>query len=1139
MSTSLTLIVDNSTNNKITIVFDEISIQKKWNNGDVFKQSLFLNKTEDMDNSYEFYDGPPFATGSPHYGHVLAGSIKDTVARYQTQNGKIVPRRFGWDCHGLPIEYVIEKKYNIKNKQQIEEEWGIAKYNNACSEIVMTCASEWEIIMNRLARWVDFKNDYKTMDFDYMNSVWWGFSELAKNGLIYSSYRVMPYSVSCTTPLSNFETQQNYKEVDDTAIFVNFFLADCFDNKKVSLLVWTTTPWTLPSNLVIAINSKIEYSLIESNGEYLIMANNLLDKVFGMVKRKYQIIIKNIDTGSLIGLKYIPPFGSYPLDTLNDSNKSFIIVSADFITDTDGTGIVHIAPSFGEDDYQTCIINKIISKTDQLFLSINEEGFFISNLATLEDLSGVFYKNSESSKSKDIPIDANNIIILKLKACNNLFWQYRYRHSYPFCWRSDTPLMYRAIKTWFVNVEVLKDRMVELNKGINWIPENIGSNRFHQWLSQAKDWCIARSRYWGTPIPIFTNIDDPTDYKVVSSARELEKLCGLESESIKNLHRDHIDMLTFEFNGSTYKRIPDVFDCWFESGSMPYACIGYPYKVNSTDNPVFVADFIAEGVDQTRGWFYTMLIISTALFDRAPFRNVVVNGLVLASDGKKMSKRLQNYPDPSHIIEKYGADALRLYLLGSSASKGEDLKFNEDGVFLMVKEIIIPMKSALGFLEEHNKSFNIRFPGVELLTSDNYTTINSLDAYAIYYIGKHIWEINKDLSNYLLSDAVKKIITLVKMFTNQFLKFNRYSLKGKNGRDPWINSLSTMKILLNYMAVNIAPLMPYFSDYMFNKLDNSNKSVHLTKFDEVKLPTLDEEKIKMASDMRHVFDVIDLLLMIRQKNDISIKVPLERFLLKSTPTICEIISINRNLILDELNVIELETLPFDDSDIKISIRNINFQNIKNVYPDKMQNVVNILKKLDKQQLSILAVKNQAIQVDEFLISSNMANFIIEPVKMTDFKSEYIYANSTNYCAYLYSAPMSENIKEMIYGKIIATSFQRMRKEAGLKEFNAVRIACYGTSEYDLEKNEIIRRKIFEICGYELEVYGYDLVFGTTNSETNIICKAQLCQNEHGLISAMVTLNGEKKELCKSQLLQKLQNCVSDDKNLKLYLISVI
>ena len=1118
----------NSANAKISIVFDEISIQKKWNDDDIFKKSLFLNKSEDKDNYYEFYDGPPFATGSPHYGHVLAGSIKDTVARYQTQNGKIVPRRFGWDCHGLPIEYVIEKKHNIKNKKQIEEEWGIPKYNNACSEIVMTCASEWEIIMNRLARWVDFKNDYKTMDFDYMNSVWRVFSELAKKGLVYSSYRVMPYSVSCTTPLSNFETQQNYKEVDDTAIFVNFALAEYFNNKQVSLLVWTTTPWTLPSNLAIAINSKIEYSLIESNDEYLIMATNLLEKVFGMVKRKYKIIITNIDTSFLIGLKYIPPFGSYPLDTLKDHSKAFIIISADFITDTDGTGIVHIAPSFGEDDYQTCITNQIISKTDQLFMSIDEEGFFIRDLPTLEDLSGVFYKNSDFSKSKDIIIDGNSMIIKKLKGCNNLFWQYRYRHSYPFCWRSDTPLMYRAIKTWFVNVEVLKDRMVELNKDINWIPENVGSNRFHQWLSQAKDWCIARSRYWGTPIPIFTNINDPIDYKIVSSARELEKLCGLELGNIKNLHRDHVDMLTFEYNGSTYKRIPDVFDCWFESGSMPYASIGYPYKDNITDNPVFVADFIAEGVDQTRGWFYTMLIISTALFDRAPFRNVVVNGLVLAYDGKKMSKRLQNYPDVENVIEKYGADALRLYLLGSPASKGEDLKFNEDGVLLMVREIIITMKNALGFMEEHKKSLNIQFPGVELLTSDNYNTMNSLDAYAIHYIGKHICEINQDLSKYLLSDAVKKIIILVKMFTNQFLKFNRFSLKGKNGFEPWINSLSTMKILLNYMAVNIAPLMPYFSEYMFTKLENYNKSIHLIRFDEVKLPILDEEKIKMASDMRHVFDVIDLLLMIRQKNDISIKVPLERFLLKSTPEICRIIKENCNLILDELNVIELETFPFDNSDIKISIRNINFQNIKNVYPVKMKTVVNILNNLDKEHLNILAVKNQSLQVEEFVITSNMANFIIEPVKMPDYKSEYIYANSTNYCAYLYSAPMSENIKEMIYGKVIATSFQRMRREAGLKEWNPVILACFGDSEYDLKNNNIIRNKIFEICGHVLEVYDFICY-------SNIICKAQLCQTDSELISAIITEDGKRKELCKSHLLKK---CVTDNKNLELYLINV-
>ena len=1137
MSSNLTLYFGN-----IAIVNDEKLIQKRWEKEKVFEQSLILNenyvpiwdaKYNNSNNVYIFYDGPPFATGTPHYGHILTGSIKDTVGRYQTQMGYNVPRRFGWDCHGLPIEYVIDKKYDIKNKYEIEEVWGLTKYNNACSEIVMECASEWETTMTRLARWVDFKNDYKTMDFDFMNSVWWVFSELAKNDYVYSSYRVMPYSVSCTTPLSNFETQQNYKEVDDIVIFVNFSLVEQFDNKEVSLLVWTTTPWTLPSNLAIAINSQISYSLIESNGEFFIIGTNLLVKVFGMVKRDYKIIIQTIDVNSLIGLKYMPLFESYKLETLDTESRkrAFTIVSADFITETDGTGIVHIAPSFGEDDYQTCIVNKIISKTDELFMSINDNGFFIDNLKTLEDIGGLIYKNTDYVKSKDITdiyIDANSAIIQKLKDSNKLFHKYKYIHNNPFCWRSDTPLIYRAIKSWFVNVEKIKDNMVELNKGINWVPDNIGSNRFHQWLTNAKDWCIARSRYWGTPIPIWQNVKNPLDYKVISSSMEIEFLCGLEKNSIKNLHRDHIDNLTFELNGSTYKRITDVFDCWFESGSMPVASIGYPYKTTPEQNPVFVADFIAEGIDQTRGWFYTMLVISTALFNKAPFKNVIVNGLVLASDGKKMSKRLKNYPDPNEVVEIYGADALRLYLIGSPASKGEDLKFNEEGLRQMVGDIIIPMKNVIEFFEVYKKMLNIKFPEAELLNVENYNTENSLDLYAIHYIGGYIMEINQDLFKYQLSDAVKKLFTLVKMLTNQFLKYNRFSLKGKNGREPWISSLSTMKILLNYMAVNIACLMPYFSEYIFNKLDNSAKSVHLTRFYEVLLPKLDKDKIKISYDMLHVFDVINLLNEIRQKNDINIKIPLERFLLKSTPEICEIIQNNRNLILNELNILELETLPYTNADIKINIDTPHFKNIKSVHLKNMKKILDILNlnKLNNEQINELAIEKKAIQAFGFEITPDMVeSFKIQPIEIPGYTSGYSNINNTSYCAYLCSF-MSEKANKIVYAKIIANAFQRMRKTACLYPWNKIKLAYLGIGEYDLQ-DDIVRQKIFEICEYELIEYDSNI------TKDNIIFKAKIYQNGCNLDTFPIGTENDDKSILKAIL---FQNREPYEKNLKLFII---
>ena len=1084
---------ESNQNTTFNLVIPEDEIQKMWESNNIFEKSI--NKI--TDSTFVFYDGPPFATGLPHYGHILAGFIKDTIGRFQTMKGYTVPRKAGWDCHGLPIEYEIEKAYSISNRQQIEE-WGISNYNKACKDIVLKYSSEWEKIMNRLGRWVDFKNDYKTMDFDFMNSVWWVFSELANKNLIYPSYKVMPYSVACKTPLSNFETQQNYQEIEDITAYVKFTLKKessiKFGYEIINLLVWTTTPWTLPSNLVIAIGPTIKYSIVKTSktDNIFIIASALINKVFSQAKIKYDVLFE-INADDLIGLEYEPLFNSYQLDTLNDLSKAFKIIVADFITELDGTGIVHIAPSYGEDDYNACTGYGVISKTDELFMSIDEQGYFQNNINSLEDLGGIFYKFPLTKSSKLVNIDINSQIILKLTNLDKIFYLNKYKHNYPFCWRSDTPLMYRAVKSWFINVEKIKDRMVELNQTINWIPENIGSGRFHNWLNSAKDWCIARNRYWGTPIPIWVNQNDQLDYIVVKSAQELEQLCKLENGSINDLHMDNIDHLIFYKNGSTYKRISMVFDCWFESGSMPYASIGYPYK---TDKITFPADFIAEGIDQTRGWFYTLLVISVALFDSVPFYNVIVNGLILASDGKKMSKRLKNYPDPMTVISKYGSDALRLYLLSSPATKADILKFNEAGVHSMVRDIIIPLKNSLNFFLEYKQKYNLENQnqnqkqiGINFQIEN---LLNPLDIYAIKYINNKILSIKLNLDKYLLADAIRDIYTSIEMLNNQYIKYNRYNLKGKNiliDQLSWYNSLNVLYLILQNLVIAIAPLTPYLSEYIYqNMFIDKCQSIHLlniTDFNNLNL-NIGLEQNLLADEMIHVLNVINLVSTIRSKNNIIMTIPLEKLIIRTSIEVQLIILKYSNIILDELNVLELESLIFEWSDVKIESKP-NFNKIKEYYPTKIEKLIKLITTISEQDLKQLAQGNN-IEIESksenniiYIINPNMVQLIIKPINIidTDIKSnyisDYIYTNNQNYSIYLNLA-ISDKIKILSYGRLIATRLQKMKKEANLHSWDKV-ILVYDTindtinntisSEYISIENKLITNQIEKICNAKI------------------------------------------------------------------------
>mmetsp|Transcript_49632 Transcript_49632/g.56127 ORF Transcript_49632/g.56127 Transcript_49632/m.56127 type:complete len:1176 (-) Transcript_49632:78-3605(-) len=792
----------------------EEEICKKWKVEDSFHQQDKLSE-ERGDEEFVFFDGPPFATGLPHYGHILAGTIKDTVTRYAAMTGKRVERRAGWDCHGLPVEQEIDKMLNIKFRDQVLD-MGIDKYNTTCRGIVTRYTKEWESTITRLGRWIDFENDYKTMDLPFMESVWWVFSQLWEKKMVYQGFKVMPYSTGCATVLSNSEAGSNYKDVSDPAVTVSFPIVDDDEMKGVSFIAWTTTPWTLPSNLALCVNPKLEYVQIldkKSNNRY-IMAKARLCQIYPIMNNKKKWKPKMADElyevektmlgADLKGKRYQPLF-----DYFAGPSTYFQVVSDPYVTDDAGTGVVHQAPAFGEDDFRVCLANGIIEKGDDSFpCPVDADGLFTDDIIIAK---GVYVK------------DADSILIADIKERGRLVQKDSLVHSYPFCWRSETPLIYKAVTSWFVKVEEIRDQIVENNKNILWVPSHVGEVRFNNWLEGARDWAISRSRFWGTPLPIWAN-EDFSETICVGSIAQLEELTGTK---VTDLHREFIDDLEIPSqknpDGPPLKRVDEVFDCWFESGSMPYAQKHYPFENKESFENGFPADFIAEGLDQTRGWFYSLMILSTALFGKQAMNNVIVNGLVLAKDGKKMSKSLKNYPDPTIVINKYGADALRMYLINSPVVRAEELKFKEEGVLGVVKEMFLPLYNAFRFFlqnMERRTETGLKFvPSLDMVKS----TTNSTDIWISAATQELIKFVHEEMTAYRLYTVLPALVTYVTQLTNWYVRLNRDRLKGLEGKGSDADreaetSLQVLYDVLLDVTIILGPFTPFLAEFFYQHL---------------------------------------------------------------------------------------------------------------------------------------------------------------------------------------------------------------------------------------------------------------------------------------------------------------------------------
>ncbi len=872
--------LNESESTSFSFVNTEHKILDFWKTNKIFQKTLENTKGN---KPYIFYDGPPFATGLPHHGHLLASTLKDIVPRYFTMKGRYVERRFGWDCHGLPIEHEIDKKLGMSAQEAVKK-FGVKGYNDECRSIVQRYTSEWERTITRIGRWVDFENDYKTMDADFMESVWWVINELWNKDLIYQGTKVVPFSTALGTVLSNFEASSNYQDVQDPAITVLFKVKD----QDFYIAAWTTTPWTLPSNLALCMGPEIEYVKVHDKDRDIkfIIAK---DRQEAYSKKKNYEVLETMTGAELKGLRYEPLFPYFKKD---EAVGAFVVLNDGYVTTSDGTGIVHIAPAFGEDD------NRVMKEAgiSAIECPVDDAGKFT---AEVFDWAGVHVKTAD----KDI--------IKKLKDEGKLYEQSVLVHSYPFCPRSDTPLIYKAIPSWYVKVEAIKDRLIKSNDQINWTPSHIKEGRFGKWLEGSRDWSISRNRVWGTPIPIWIN--DKTGNRVcIGSIDELYKRTGTK---VTDLHKENVDHLTFTHEGEegVYRRIPEVLDCWFESGSMPYAQMHYPFENKEMFKEGFPAEFIAEGLDQTRGWFYTLTVLSTALFDKPAFKNVIVNGIVMAEDGKKMSKRLKNYTAPDELMETFGADALRLYLINSGLVKAEEQRFTDAGVKDMVRKALLPWYNSFKFFQTYAEVDGWS-PVKNFKTSDNI-----VDRWLISNLQTLKLNIAREMEEYHLYNVVPALFTFIEDLTNWYIRLNRARFWGDGLTDDKCAAYSTLYTALRELTISMAPFSPFFSEYVFQELRKMNpaeaESVHLCEYP---LPNdyLINKDLEVAVDRMQ-----QLILLGRQKRNqvqIKVKTPLKRLTIihKDQNLLSEIAKL-AEYIRSELNIKNIEYSTDEEKFIKL------------------------------------------------------------------------------------------------------------------------------------------------------------------------------------------------------------------------------
>ncbi len=969
----------------------EEKILEFWNNNEIFKKSV---ENRPADNEFSFYDGPPFATGLPHYGHLVPGTIKDIIPRYRTMKGQRVVRNWGWDCHGLPVENLMKKELGISSAREIQE-YGVENYNNRCRESVMKYTNEWKHTISRMGRWVDFDHGYKTMDKSFMESIWWVFKTLYDKGLIYKGYNILPYSPGLGCPLSNMEVNLGgYKDVTDPAITVRFKVKGTTDTY---FLAWTTTPWTLPSNLALALGPDIDYVKIldkESGDKYILGEARL--SAYYKDESAYEIL-QHFKGTELAGMRYEPLFDYFA--KLYDKG-AFVTVLGDYVTTVDGCGIVHTAPGFGEDDY-----NVLKGTGIPVVCPIDDECKFT---AEVPDYQGIFVK------------DADKAIIARLKEEGKLVKRENYLHSYPFCWRTGSPLIYRAMDCWYVNVSKVKEHMVANNQKITWVPEHLKNGRFGKWLEGARDWAISRNRFWGNPIPVWKC--DGSDYvEVIGSIAELEEKCG---QKVDDIHKHNVDKLTWPSpdGKGTMRRVPDVLDCWFESGSMPYAQLHYPFENQERFEKIFPADFICEGLDQTRGWFYTLTVMASALFDEPAFKHCVVNGIILAEDGEKMSKSKGNFTDPMILVNQYGADALRFALMNSAAVHADDLKFSDQMVKDVLKSIILPLWNAY--------SFFVTYANIDGYTPSetSYEDLkNPLDKWMISTLEALTHDMDDALDKYDIQRACGYLLSFMDSLNNWYIRRSRRRFwKSENDGDKKMAYDTLYKVLMTFVKL-ACPILPFICEEIYQNLKTSSdpESVHLCDYPKYDASHRDYALEKM---MDLTVKAITMGRSLRSANNLKNRQPLKKlFLVDRNEEDRKILKNMSSIIAEELNVKAVE-INGDESSLVDYTAKANFKVLGSKLGKAMKEVASKIQDFRSEHISSLleGLKHKIEYGEGQSVEIGKDDLVIQRNEKANLKilneGELTVGFDT------------EVSKELLYEGIardVVRSIQTLRKESGL------------------------------------------------------------------------------------------------------------